>query len=143
MIGTLIHIALITAKAVLALIGSGLRCSPLGSGCQFSGPLRLQRVDDFQCSADIARQFGRIDQVRSGVGHVLAVVILLRVVVQLVQLIIERMCWMGCPAVADFADNIPEPILGDEAGRIRRTAIRLQDDAAAEGRRLGHGLLQM
>jgi len=56
-------------------------------------------------------------------------VILLRVVVQLVQLIIERMCWMGCPAVADFADNIPEPVLGDEAGRIRRTSIRLQDDA--------------
>lgn len=68
-------------------------------GC-VSRPLRLQRVDDFQCSADIARQFGRIDQVRSGVGHVLAVVILFRVVVQLVQLIIERMCWMGCPAVA-------------------------------------------
>jgi D-isomer specific 2-hydroxyacid dehydrogenase, NAD binding domain len=35
-------------------------------GC-VSRPLRLQRVDDFQCSADIARQFGRIDQVRSGV----------------------------------------------------------------------------
>jgi hypothetical protein len=90
--------------------------------CARCRALSLQRVDDPKCPTRVSRKLVRVDLVWGDVAHIFAVMILAGVVVDLVQLTVERGRGMGSATHANFANHIAEPFIRLEASRMSGTA---------------------